>query len=183
MTEEEAASPANETPSEGTSGEGVTAAAKTNTDKKKKAKKSYRKFYIGGGILLVIGLIYVGMMPITGTIKFGICRVFIEQRAVYPLYIDISSVLEREWDVRIEYTVINEFGRTMFNTVTCFFRPDPQNTYALNDVVLNRRKIDPAILERFNPTIPAIIANPPDLTVPFAPKDDLRTLWKPPRYE
>ncbi|MBI2233578.1 MAG: hypothetical protein HYU57_00960 [Micavibrio aeruginosavorus] len=148
------------------------------SDKGKKRKKSNLRYYIGIPAVLIAGVVAFGLMPITGTMKYGICRTFIEKRYTYPIYMDIISVLERETDVRIEYTVVNEFGDTMFHTITCVYRPDPVSTMALASVVLDRQKIEQAELDTFNRTIPAVLAYPPDLKVPMPMTEDLMNLWR-----
>lgn len=148
---------------------------------KKKLKFNRRYLLIPAG--LIMALVFVGLMPLKGSIQYGTCRVFIEKRAIYPLYLDIISVLERPSDVRVEYTVVNEFGDTLFHTITCIFRPDPQTGFALNEVILDRRKIDQKELADFNATIPAILANPPNLILPPPMSASLMDLWKAPQYE
>lgn len=144
----------------------------------KKQKKSNLRYYIGIPVVLIAGVVAFGLMPLTGTMKFGLCKTFVEKRYTYPLYLDIISVLEREADVKIEYTVMNEFGDTMFHTITCVFRPDPVSTMALTSIVLDRQRIDQAELDTFNRTIPSILAYPPDLQVPMPVTEDLRNLWR-----
>lgn len=144
----------------------------------KKQKKSNLRYYIGIPVVLVAGVVALAFMPLSGTMKFGLCKVFVEKRYTYPIYLDIVSVLEREADVRVEYTVMNEFGDTMFHTITCVFRPDPVSTMALTSVVLDRQRIDQAELDAFNRTIPSILAYPPDLRVPMPVTEDLMSLWR-----
>lgn len=149
-----------------------------DSDKREERKKSNLRYYIGIPAVLIAGVIAFGLMPLTGTMKYGICRTFIEKRYTYPIYMDIISVLEREADVRIEYTVVNEFGDTMFHTITCTYRPDPASTMALASVILDRQKIAQTELDAFNRTIPAVLAYPPDLRVPMPMTEDLMNLWR-----
>src|SRR5687768_12472027 len=93
--------------------------------KRKKKKKSRLRYYIGIPTALLALLVLYGLMPIKGTIKYGICKVFVEKRTIYPSELRVVSLLERGNDVRMEYTYINEFGSVQLNTVTCVFRPDP----------------------------------------------------------
>ena len=129
------------------------AAEVTPTEGKgKKKKKSRLRYYIGIPVALLALLVLYGLVPIKGTIKYGICKVFAEKRTIYPGELRVVSLLERDNDVRMEYTFINEFGAAQLNTITCVFRPDPVTTLALSNVVLNRRKLDQAELEKFNQT-------------------------------
>jgi len=148
-----------------------------------KKKKKFNRLYLLIPVVLLIGLVIWGSAPMQGSIRYGVCRTFIEQRTGYPLYLDIISVLERPNDVRIEYTIMNEFGDTLFNTMTCVYRPDAVTGFALSDVILNRRKIDQAELIPFNATIPAIVANPPNMALPAPKSGELIDLWKQPNYE
>lgn len=148
-----------------------------------KKKKKFNRRYLLIPLGLVIGIFYWGFAPRQGSAQYGVCKVFIEKRAAYPLYLDIISVLERPADVRIEYTVVNEFGDTLFNTITCVFRPDPATGFALADVIMNRRKVDQNELIPFNATIPAIVSNPLNLALPAPVSGTLQGLWKEPNYE
>ncbi len=150
---------------------------------KKKKKKKYTRLYILVFAVLFSLFLAWGFAPVQGSIQYGICKVFIEKQVSYPLYMDIISVLERPSDVRIDYTVVNEFGDTLFNSMTCVFRPDPVTGIALSGVLLNRQKLDQQEIATFNATIPVIIANPPDLALPSAMSGSLTGLWRPPRYQ
>jgi hypothetical protein len=143
-----------------------------------KEKKSRLRYYIGIPLGLLVMLYIYGNMPIKGTIKYGICKVFIEQRTLYPEELRFLSLLERPNDVRVEYTFVNEFGETQLNTVTCVYRADPNTTLALSDVIINRRKVDAEELDKFNQTIPAILAYPPNTNIPGFSSDDLMDLWR-----
>jgi hypothetical protein len=145
----------------------ATPASQAKGGKKSRSKKTKIRLYAGLGVVAVLGLlIFVGLQPLTGTIKYGICRVFVEQRLTYPTEMKVVSVEERPQDVRMQYAIINEYGEYIVETVTCAFRPDPQNTWALTEVTLNRQKISGADLIPFNATIPFILANPPSLVLP-----------------
>ncbi len=142
-----------------------------------KKKKSKRLYYIGVPAALLTALVIFGLMPIKGTIKYGICKVFIEQRTTYPEHLRFLSLLERPNDARIEYTLINEFGETQFNTILCVYSTDPNAGLVLSDVILNRKKLDRAELAAFNKSIPAILAYPPEIKAPLKLSEDLMDLW------
>lgn len=145
----------------------------------KKTKKSKVKLYSALGVAGFLGLIiFIGLQPLTGTIKYGICQVFVEKMQTYPSEMKVVSVEERPQDVRMQFAIINEYGEYIVNTVTCTFRPDPQNTWVLTEVVLNRQKLPPESLIPFNATIPFIIANPPSLVLPPAMPVDLVKLQR-----
>ena len=154
-------------------------AAKRGAAKKRPGnKKSNKPLFIGIGVLVMSLLIWVGMQRPQGTIKFGICKTFVEQTLTYPLELRISSAAERPTDVKMEYTTINEYGEYILSTIVCAFRPDPVTTWAISEVQLNRQKLPQADVEKFNQTIPFILTNPPDLTLPTPFPDDLQSLQR-----
>ncbi len=139
-------------------------AAPAKTGKPAKPKKSKKGLYIWLGIIVVGGILYLGFQPLTGTIKFGICRVYAEQTLIYPPTLRIISAEERPQDVRIEYGSLNEFGESVVKRITCNFRPDGTNL--LSSVDINGQKQSARTVAIFNTTIPFIIANPPSLVLP-----------------
>lgn len=147
---------------------------------KKKAGKSKkrRRLYIGGGVFSVLLLLWLAMQPPRASIKLGICRTFAELRTLYPEEMRTFSVLERPMDVRMEYTVMNEFGDDIFHTMTCVFKNDAAGNLVMDGVIVDRKKIDPAEIEPFNETIPGIIAAKPDLVIPFPGNGTLMALWR-----
>jgi len=132
----------------------------------KKGKKSNLKIYIGAAVGVLGLLIFIGLQPLTGTIKYGICRVFVEKKLTFPSHMNIVSVEERPQDVRMQYSIINEYGEYIVETITCVFQPHPETVWTLSEVTLNRQKLPPESLTAFNATIPFIIANPPSLVLP-----------------
>lgn len=154
----------------------ATASKAANAPAKK--KKSNKLLYAAIGIPIFSLIMYVGMMRPQGSIKFGICQVFIEKTLSYPLEFRVVSAYEKPNEVRMEFTTINEYGEYILSQVACVFRPDPVTTWALTEVQLKRVKMPQELIEAFNPTIPAILANPPDLTLPFVPSDNLMDLQR-----
>jgi hypothetical protein len=123
-------------------------------------------------------IVYWGTQPLTGSINFGICKIFVEQNVRYPHEIRYISLIEQPGQARIEYVVLNEFGSYESKTITCRFRPDERTGIALSDVVINRETIPREKIEMFNHGIPAILANPPSLVSPGVLGDDLMRLWR-----
>lgn len=141
-------------------------------------KKSNKLLYAIIGAA-VIGLIYfVATQKAYGTIKYGICQVFIEKTLSYPTEFRVASAYEKPNEVRMEYTTTNEYGEYILKTVVCVFKPDPVNGWALTEVQVNRNKLPDEMIDSFNPTIPSIIANPPDLALPYVPSDNLMDLQR-----
>lgn len=141
-------------------------------------KKSRKLLYAAIAIAILSLIIYVGLIPPKGSIKFGICQVFIEKTLSYPLQFRVVSAYEKPNEVRMEYTTINEYGEYMLSQVACVFRPDPVTTWALTEVQVSRKKLPQEMVDAFNPTIPAILLNPPDLTLPYVPSEKLIDLQR-----
>lgn len=155
------------------------ATADKPADKKQKAAKkaSNRKLIIGGVVVVLALVIYIGAQPLKGSIRYGICQVFIEQTLTYPPEMQMVSVLERGNEVRLEYSYMNEFGHYMIGAANCMFRQDPAAGYeVISDLTLNRQKVPAARLAIFNTTIPYIMAHPPSLVLPPRMPMNLRDL-------
>jgi hypothetical protein len=97
----------------------MTASAASVPAKKKPRKPlSLKKIGIIGGLLLVLLIVYWGTQPLTGSINFGICKIFVEQNVRYPHEIRYISLIEQPGQARIEYVVLNEFGSYESKTIT-----------------------------------------------------------------
>ena len=122
------------------------------------------------GVVAFIGLIlYWGFKPTMGGMHYGICRVFLESRFVYPKTLRISEVDWYKEEQRIFYNVIEPFGSTLSGVIKCqFAKPTAQSPYVLTGVTLNRQSIPEKEVAYFNKTIPAILAYPPELRIPAA---------------
>jgi hypothetical protein len=128
------------------------------------------------GMLAFIGFVlYWGFKPITGNMYYGICRVFLESKFVYPKSLHISEVDFYKEEQRIYYTAIEPFGSTLSGDIKCqYAKPTAQTPYVLKSITLNTgttlnvQPIAEKEIEAFNKTIPIILANPPNLIIPFA---------------
>lgn len=133
---------------------------------KKKKIITGKRIAIGAGVALVSFILYLGFQPITGTINFGICRVFAERALIYPSTMRVVAVQERPQDVRMDVVSLNQFGESMVTQVTCNFHTDAANLHRLSGASINRRKVSEREIAIFNTIIPYIIANPPSLVLP-----------------
>lgn len=142
---------------------------------KRKKKQFSRWQIIGGsvgGLLLLILIIMAACAPKTGSVQFGICKTFTELYVKYPETLSYDFVEQYEKAVRIGYTQIDASGQFRYNMIECSFRPDPTMGMAVNTILLNRKELDQALVARFNPSVPAILAASPDLVLPpILPKD------------
>lgn len=148
-------------------------AAASSVKSTKVKKRQPKGLYVLFGGLVLAYMLYLGFKPFEGTIKFGICKIFIEQSVFYPDEIHYMSVEEGATTARIEYTMMNPFGETTYNVIQCSFRTDPVTQYALTEVTMNRDVVEPEKLDAFNIGIPAIIAHPPSLVLPPAMSKEL----------
>lgn len=141
--------------------------------KKREARKKRIKRYI---LLAFIGLLGYGfwwlIKPFQSDMRYGICKVFIELQVPYPYTIHYSEVVSFSESVRVWYSFLDSFGDYRLVNTECFYEPHPKYGLALSRVTTGRRQLDPEIIARFNPSIPSIVANPPDLVFPTAlPRD------------
>jgi hypothetical protein len=139
-------------------------------------KKIFKWSLIGGGGALLVWGVYYLFAPIQSTMAYGICRVFLDRQVLYPETVRISSVESFESSVRIWYVQINSFGEYRLEPIQCYYRADPASGSVLDKVTINRREVDTATVEAFNKTIPAILAYPPDLSIPDPLPDSLEDL-------
>lgn len=149
----------------------------TIEERKELARKERNKFLmIASGIIAFIGLIVFLMQPYKGGPTFGVCKTFVELYVRYPSELRLSMAEDRGAEMRIWFSNVNTYGEHNLDYVQCFYRADDRYGFALDKVMYNRREIDQEIIDRFNPSIPAIVAYPPDLTYPNPLPDNLEGL-------
>ncbi len=139
-------------------------------------RKIFKWGLIGGCAALLIWLLYYLFAPFQATMAYGICKVFMERQVSYPNTVRVSQVEEFESSVRIWYAQINSFGEYRLDQIQCYYKQDPVTGSALDKITINRREVDPAQVAAFNKTLPAILANPPDLIIPAPLPDSLEDL-------
>lgn len=144
----------------------------SNTPKKKLKLKS---FFYGFGVLFVLFLVW-GFMPLQGTIYFGICKTFLELRLQYPSTIKYRSVDDFGNSVRIGFVHIDGFGEFRFENIQCYFELDETGQIRMSQAKINRRDIAEEHVTAFNPAIPGLVANPPNLSLPPWIPDNLSDL-------
>jgi hypothetical protein len=150
---------------------------KTRAFVKRKPKTS-----IATGIVALLALlVWWGMQPITGSMYYGVCRVFTQSQLRYPdtMKVVAADVFAAEW--RIYYTFRDAFGSERSEMMKCIFGPAQNEAgFKIDEAVLSRgtkrTSISQDILEPFNQTIPAVIAAEPDLVLPWKAGDSLKEL-------
>ncbi len=142
-------------------------AKKTSSTLKKKTSKK-RGWVWGGGFILV--LIILGLMPRQGSLNFGLCKAFIELNETYPQSVEYVAAEDMAEVQRVSYIRVDPFGQRTFNTIVCRFKTFDDGRLILERVNINGDRAypqeDPANVARFNRGISALIANPPDVTLP-----------------
>ena len=171
--EEEAAKKVKKTPEEI---EAALARSKFAEAQKAKKKKLFKY-----GLLTAIAVIfsfggYYLFKPFEAGQTYGICRTFLELNVQFPKDLRVSTVDDLGMSVRIWYTQLDAFGEYRMESMQCFFRTDDVLGAALERVTVDRRDVDQKKIDAFNQTIPIILANPPDLTIPYPLPDSLEGL-------
>lgn len=151
---------------------------KEKTQQKNKQKASidlnalwlkHKIIFLGaGGALLLLCVMFLlsGSDGRQGTILYGICSAFLEQQVTYPETINQTYVEQYPRAVRIYFTQTDAFGQYRLEMMECSFVKNPQNQIIMEKASLNRQDISEGIIQKFNLSIPAIIASEPDLTLP-----------------
>lgn len=142
-------------------------------------KKKKRLYWIGGGAFFFL-IVLMLLMPMKGSVQYGICKVYNELHEPYPDQIVYVSVDDGN-PVRIYYKKVDPFGVESVNTIECTFKPDAAGapTTQLTKVDINgKARIYDAessvSIKLFNSGIPAILDNMPDLTLPQFSLDDIK---------
>ena len=100
---------------------------------------------------------------------YGICKAFLEQYVDYPPTLQILHVEQFPRAVRLYFNQTDAFGQFTQNMMECV--GDPKGGLRFSEVLLNRRPVPADRVERFNASIPAVVASDPDLTLPDPPRD------------
>lgn len=155
------------------------ALARSAVQKKKGRKKRKKKKWAIIGLVFAIFTWFLIWLfsPLTGTMAYGICRVFLEQNVQYPPHLRLSQVEQFSNWVRIWYIRLDAFGEHRMEPIQCYYRRDEELGYSLLEkVTIRRQEVDREKIEKFNKTIPILLAHPPDLTLPRPLPDTLKNL-------
>lgn len=150
---------------------------KENRKQAQKKKRNSTRNKIIAGVLVFLGLVlYVGLQPLVGTPRYGVCRTFIELQLPYPETLQVNVVEESPLAVRVYFSHIDAFGSSRLNMIECEYRTDQRRGLVLSSVYLNRVEMPKDMVEMFNYTVPYVLANPPDLRLPRFRSDSLADL-------
>lgn len=148
--------------------------------------KKAKKFTWKKGVAIFVGLIvtiflFMWFFPYYGTIRYGICRTYIELHEPYPQSIQYVDAYEESYydNVTISYKKTDPFGLEALNEMVCTFETKEDGSILLKSVDINGKKRkypqeDPELIKKFNQTIPAIRAYPPSLIMPYITSTDIK---------
>ena len=138
-------------------------------------KKRKQIAYGAAAFFLVIAILVVySCQPRKGSMMYGICHAFLEQIVDYPTTVQILYIEQFPRAVRLYFNQTDAFGQFTQDMVECV--GDPKGTLRFSEVLLNRKRVDADKVEKFNQTVPAVVASEPDLTLPKPPPSSLRKL-------
>ena len=141
--------------------------------KKKKLLKGVIAFLVFVFLFWAIDSLFT---PYKAGMTFGICRTYLELNVQFPQDLRISTIEDFGEYIRIWYTQLDAFGEYRMENIQCHFRADEVTGAAVEKILINRREIDPEKVALFNASIPVILQNPPDLTIPAPLPNSLENL-------
>lgn len=128
--------------------------------------------FIAIGSLLLYGIWWL-FKPYEATMKYGICKVFMERNIHYPQTMKIRNVRDRSSAAEIWLSYTDAFGQDMAQRIRCNFVTDEiTGLWKVKGISIGKIKISEEEIAKFNKTIPAIYAYPPELVVPFELPDN-----------
>lgn len=180
MTDSEDILPPDEQRTKTSAEEEIDAGIKRSKVKDHKKKRLITRLKIAGAVSTVLLLGYIFYLffiaPFVGTMAYGICRVFLELNAQYPHTLRISTVEEFGVSVRIWFTQVDSFGQYRMEQMQCDFKADENLGFVLDKVTIDHREYDPAVIAKFNTSLPVVFEYPPDLNLPEPLPDSLESL-------
>ena len=135
----------------------------TDEDRKKLKQIGYGALAVAAVIVL---LTIFSMQPKKGPMSYGICSTFLEMQTPYPNTLNYSDIEGSRTALRIYFTSFDPFGEYKLEMIECTFGPDEAGGMKHTQVTRKRSPVDPAIVEKFNKTLPIIMASDPYLVIP-----------------
>ena len=142
-----------------------------------KKPKSKKKWFWGLGAAIVVFLAAAILTPKIGTVRYGICKTFVELHDPYPQSLEFVQSEEIGSVVILDYNRVDSFGQRSLNQIRCFFTDDP--IPMLKKVNVNGKGVvvpqeDPEVVKEFNVGIPALMKDKPSLIMPKGLPDDIK---------
>lgn len=142
--------------------------------------KKHKKKTIFFSVVLFLGfLIYWGIQPRTGSMRYGLCLEFARTMVRYPQTLQPVSVYEAGPIVSLDYSFRDPFGNFKSERLDCRFGNGANGELVLSKAILMRHKrlpVDQDKVDAFSRTLPAVIAGKPNLVLPVAPGESLESL-------
>lgn len=132
----------------------------------RRKRRRTQKMIAGGVFALLILLIWFGVQPLRGNMDYGICRTFAELQSSNPDTMKIISYENYGAAWKIFYSFIGQYGEQRSNFIDCVFTNDANGQRIIREVKINRVPLDKVIVDRFNMSIPGVIAAGPNLVIP-----------------
>lgn len=109
-----------------------------------------------------------------GTMRYGVCRTFLNMYARFPDHLVVNEVKESARQVRIEYVEMDAAGQRQTRQVECTYGPTKSGDTTITNITINRttnnlvlrEPISSEALAKFRATIPFIMAAEPDTRLP-----------------
>lgn len=132
----------------------------------------------GPAILLsILGVLgygyYIFTMPVVGSIGFGMCKVFLERWVEYPSSLRLSEIKEFRDSVRIWYIQTDSFGQYRMEPIQCFYANTPERGFHMEKITINRRDLEPQVVNDFNRSMPSIRMVEEYLHIPYPLPDNI----------
>ena len=144
-------------------------------------KKRRRRKRIAIGVIIGIAFITsLFFLPRFGTVKYGICKTYVELHDPYPQFLEFVAAEEYVGLVILDYNKTDAFGQRTLNRIRCTFNTkDPNYSAQLTGVDVNGRLYkapmeDPAEIKKFDPGIPSLLVNKPGLILPKGLPEDIK---------
>ncbi len=149
------------------------------TKPKPTAKQKAIKWGAIGFAVLVALVTLLAFFPNFGTMRFGLCRTYLELQEPYPQSLLIMGAYEYGDIAYINYKKVDPFGLESMMDIQCTFGVDEAGWLFLKSVDINgKKKIYPqeekSRVEKFNKTIMAIDAYRPSLRMPWDIPNDIK---------
>ncbi len=142
--------------------------------KRRKARNKTR-LMIAGGVILLIGLLALVFAPRKGGVTFGLCKTFVELRVEYPDELRFTYARSFPGNkMRLWYVLHDSFGQKKIEKMDCFFHRNRHGQIYMAKAEINRGEIGAKEIKSFNASIPAILDNMPDLTLPKGFPSDVK---------
>lgn len=127
------------------------------------------KIWTGGGtVLVLLMLALISPSPQEGTMRYGLCKVFLELQLYHPETLNIASVSESPKGARIRYSHVTAGGDLKLGMIDCTYEMDSVRGIRLTQASIDRQPLPKETVNKFNTGISSIMAeeNRPDLTYP-----------------